>query len=99
MWQKKTISVVLPTYNEKRSIRSVIRSFERLGIVDEIIVVNNNAALGTSQEVAKTGAHEVFEPRQGYGAAIRRGLKEAAWDYIIVCEPDGTFLARDIYKL
>lgn len=99
MWQKNTLSVVLPTYNEKRSIRSIIRSFERLGIIDEIIVVNNNAVAGTSEQVAKTGAREVFESRQGYGSAIVRGLMEAQGDYIIVCEPDGTFLARDIYKL
>lgn len=99
MWQKKTISVVLPTYNERRSIRSVIRAFERLGIIDEIIIVNNNAATGTSEQVAQTGAREVYEFRQGYGAAIRRGLAEAKGDYSIICEPDGTFVAKDIYKL
>ncbi|MBI4213522.1 MAG: glycosyltransferase family 2 protein, partial [Chloroflexi bacterium] len=37
--------------------------------------------------------------RQGYGFAIQRGLSEASGDYLVVCEPDGTFLARDILKL
>ncbi len=36
---------------------------------------------------------------QGYGAAIRRGFKEATGDYLIVSEPDGTFRGRDIVKL
>ena len=67
--------------------------------MDEIIVVNNNAVVGTSEEVARTAAREVFEKRQGYGAAIRRGFKEASGDLIILCEPDGTFLARDLFKL
>ena len=56
MWNNRSISVVLPTYNEKDSIAECIRGFEALGFVDEILVVNNNAAEGTSQEVARTGA-------------------------------------------
>ncbi len=99
MWREKTVAVVLPTYNEKDSIAAVIAAFERLGLVDDIIVVNNNAAPGTSQEVAKTTAREVFEKKQGYGAAIKRGLREADADLICVCEPDGTFEPNDLFKL
>ena len=47
MWRGRSVSVVLPTYNEKDSIAEVIRGFEALGVVDEIVVVNNNAAPGT----------------------------------------------------
>ena len=99
MWSGKSISVVLPTYNERGSIRQCVLKFFKTGVVDEIIVVNNNAVAGTSDEIRGTGAKEVFEERQGYGAAIRRGLVEATGDYIIVCEPDGTFIEEDIFKL
>ena len=99
MYNGKSVSVVLPTYNEKDSIQKVIRDFENLGVVDEIIVVNNNAAPGTSEEVASTSAREVLEPVQGYGSAIRRGFREATGDLIAVCEPDDTFLAVDLLKL
>ena len=99
MWNNQKVSVVFPTYNEKKSIREEIEDFFGSGHVDEIIVVNNNAAAGTSQEVGKTRAIEVFEKRQGYGWAIQRGLKEAAGDLIIVSEPDGTFIGRDVAKL
>ncbi|MBB5873299.1 glycosyltransferase involved in cell wall biosynthesis [Allocatelliglobosispora scoriae] len=90
---------MLPTYNEKDSIAECIRQFEALGIIDEVIVVNNNAAAGTSEEVAKTGAREVIEHTQGYGAAIKRGLREANTDLVAICEPDGTFNPADIRKL
>ncbi|HME71834.1 MAG TPA: glycosyltransferase family 2 protein [Myxococcota bacterium] len=90
---------MLPTYNERASIRQCIVEFQQTGVVDEIIVVNNNAAAGTSEEVAKTCAHEVHEPHQGYGAAIQRGFREASGDLIIVSEPDGTFSARDVRKM
>ncbi len=99
MYNGKTISLILPTYNEKGSIREVIEDFEKAGAIDEIIVVNNNAVEGTSQEVAGTSAIEIHEPMQGYGSAIRRGLKEATGDLVVLCEPDGTFLAEDVFKL
>jgi glycosyltransferase involved in cell wall biosynthesis len=99
MFADKRVSVVLPTYNEKDSIRKVIRDFEALGVVDEIIVINNNAAAGTSEQVAGTTAIEVHETVQGYGAAIQRGFRECTGDLIAVCEPDYTFVARDLLKL
>jgi glycosyltransferase involved in cell wall biosynthesis len=106
-WRGSRISVVLPTYNERDSIRAAILDFAATNVVDEIIVVNNNAAPGTSQEVATaveqlpddTLLREVHEPRQGYGFAIQRGLREASGDYLVVSEPDGTFLGRDTFKL
>jgi len=99
MWQGERVSVILPTYNEKDSIRSVCERFLATGLADEVLVVNNNAAPGTSEEVAQTGAREVFESRQGYGWACRRGLAEASGELLVLCEPDDTFDPRDLKKL
>ena len=67
MWAGRSVSVALPTYNERDSIRACIEAFFATGVVDEVVVCNNNAAPGTSEEVAQTRAREVFESRQGYG--------------------------------
>lgn len=100
MWRDQTLAVVLPTYNEADSIAACIAEFEALGIVDDIVVVNNNAHPRTSAEVAPTSAREVFESTQGYGAAIQRGLVETAdADLVCICEPDGTFTPADLLKL
>jgi glycosyltransferase involved in cell wall biosynthesis len=99
MWKGQTVSVVLMTYAERDSIKRVIEGFSDLGLVDEVLVVNNNAQEGTLEEVAKTSAHQVFEPKQGYGHAIRRGLREATGDLVVLVEPDGTFLPSDLMKL
>jgi glycosyltransferase involved in cell wall biosynthesis len=99
MWRDKKVSVIFPTYNEKDSIRLAIDDFLSSSFVDEIIVVNNNAAPGTSEEVQKTRAREVFEPKQGYGHAIQKGMQEATGNYIIISEPDGTFAGQDVIKL
>jgi hypothetical protein len=99
MFDDRTIAVIFPTYRERASIRAVIEAFEALGIVDDLVVVNNNAEEGTSDEVRATSAREVLEPRQGYGAAIRRGIAETDADLICIVEPDGTFAAQDLWKL
>jgi glycosyltransferase involved in cell wall biosynthesis len=99
MWNGKTVSVVLMTYAERDSIRGVIEGFLATGIVDEVLVVDNNAQAGTVEEVRKTAARLVHEPLQGYGHATRRGLVEASGDLIVLAEPDGTFLPADISKL
>ncbi len=99
MWNGDEVSVVLPTYAEKDSIREVIESFFATGLVDEVIVIDNNAEPGTVDEVKKTGARLVHEARQGYGHACRRGLLEATGELIVLAEPDGTFLPADILKL
>jgi glycosyltransferase involved in cell wall biosynthesis len=98
MWKDKTVSVILPTYNEKNSIAGVVQDFFDTGHVDEVIVVNNNAAEGTDSEVSKTDAKLIHEEKQGYGYAIRAGLIQASGDLIVIAEPDGTFLAKDIIK-
>ena len=99
MWRDKTVSVIFPTYNEKDSIRAAIEGFLASGYVDEVLVVNNNAAAGTSEEVARTSAREVHEGAQGYGHACMRGLREASGDILILSEPDGTFSGHDVLKL
>ena len=98
MWGDKRVSVVLMTYAERDSIREVIEGFLASGVVDEVLVVNNNAQAGTKEEVEKTAARQVFESQQGYGHASRRGLVEADGDLIVLAEPDGTFLPG-IHKL
>jgi glycosyltransferase involved in cell wall biosynthesis len=98
MWEGKIVSVILPTYNEKDSIRECIDGFFATGYVDEVIVVNNNAAPGTAEEVAKTSAKQIFEKKQGYGHSIQRGLAEATGDLLVICEPDGTFRPKDIIR-
>ena len=100
MWNGKRLAVILPTYNEHLSIAACIQGFEALGIVDEVLVVNNNAHPDTSGQVALTTAREVLESTQGYGAAIRRGFAETkSFDLVCVCEPDGTFDPADLLKL
>lgn len=99
MYGSRTVSVVFPAYNEAGNIRTAIEDFLLAGVVDEIVVVDNNSRDGTAAEAAQTTARVVSEPAQGYGHALRRGLREATGDIVILAEPDGTFVGRDVLKL
>jgi glycosyltransferase involved in cell wall biosynthesis len=99
MHGSKTISVVLPAYNEEGYIRPAVDDFFVPNVVDEVVVVDNNSRDRTADEVRLTRARLVTETRQGYGYALQRGLAEATGDIVIMAEPDGTFIGRDVLKL
>lgn len=99
MWQGKTVSVVFPVYNEEVGIVAAIGDFLATGYVDEVVAVDNNSRDRSAELIRTTPAKLATEARQGYGFALRRGLREAKGDLIILSEPDGTFMGKDILKL
>jgi glycosyltransferase involved in cell wall biosynthesis len=99
MYGSRTVSVVLPAYNEEGFIRTAVEDFFASGVVDEVVVVDNNSRDRTAEEAARTRARIVNETKQGYGHALRRGIQEASGDLVVLAEPDGTFIGRDILKL
>jgi len=99
MFKGKKVSVVFPAYNEEENIASAVNDFLANGLVDEVVVVDNNSLDKTAAIVQGTKAKLVCETRQGYGFALQRGLNEASGDYVILSEPDGTFAGKDVIKL
>ena len=99
MWNGRKVSLVFPAYNEQDNIADAVEDFFRAGVLDEILVVDNNSRDLTAERAARAGARVVTETKQGYGAALQRGLREAAGDFIILAEPDGTFVGNDVVKL
>ncbi len=99
MWLGKSVSVVFPAYNEATGIARAVADFLACPAVDEVLVVDNNSSDDTAALALAAGARVVTETRQGYGYALQRGLREASGDYIILAEPDGTFMGKDVLKL
>jgi len=99
MWNGKRVSVVFPAYNEEEGIADAVRDFKAVDAVDEIVVVDNNSRDRTAELAAEAGARVVSEPKQGYGNALQRGMREARGDLIVLAEPDGTFASADVLKL
>ncbi len=99
MYKNKKVSVVISTYNESASIRGVIDDFFATGLVDEVVVVDNNALGNTREEVAKTKARLIVEKKQGLGWGLRKGLEEVTGDLIAMVDADGSYFSKDIEKL
>jgi glycosyltransferase involved in cell wall biosynthesis len=99
MWQDQRVTVVFPCYNEADGIAAAVRDFGGQPYVDEVLVVDNNSRDRSAELAAAAGARVAPETLQGYGHALRRGMREAAGDLIILAEPDGTFTGQDVIKL
>ena len=99
MLNQKTIEIILPAYNEEKSIRSYIQGLESLRIFDKITVVNNNSTDKTREEVQMTSAIYLEEKKQGFGAAVKKGLSNISSDLIFISEPDGSFNPLDIPRM
>lgn len=98
MYNGKTVSVVMPAYNEEKGISTVVRSFLSVPEVDEVIVANNKSTDRTAELAAEAGARVVQEERRGYGFASQTALRSATSDYVVVVESDVTFRAEDVRK-
>jgi len=69
--------VVIPAFNEARSIGLVVGDIPR-EFVDEVIVVNNASTDETEENARAAGATVLKEARRGYGWACLRGISYAA---------------------
>jgi glycosyltransferase involved in cell wall biosynthesis len=94
MYRDKTVTVVIPCYNEEEGIARVIPSLP--GSVDEVIVVDNNSTDRTSEVARNLGARVVFEKRKGYGAAYKAGLSAVTTDITVTMDGDGTYPTSQI---
>lgn len=99
MFRNRTVSLVVPAYNEEATIRQVVDEFRQEPHLDEIVVVDNNCKDRTAEYARAAGARVVVEPRPGYGAALLGGMNAATGDILVLVEADGSFRARDVEKL
>ena len=99
MYQGKSVSLVIPAYNEEATIAEVVSDYRGQSVVDEVLVVDNNCRDRTAELAASAGARVVAEARKGYGAALFGGMDAAKGEILILTEADGSFKARDLGKL
>jgi glycosyltransferase involved in cell wall biosynthesis len=99
MFREKTVSVVIPAYNEEQTISEVVRDYAACPDVDEVLVVDNNCKDRTAELAREAGARVVQESAPGYGKALLAGMRAATGEILVLTEADGSFKASDVEKL
>ncbi len=91
------LSIVIPVYNEEQGVKKVITQLQSalrsLNLEYEIIAVDDGSRdrsyeILTSLEGIKTIKHS---SNKGYGAALKTGLKQAKYEWILIIDADGTY--------
>ncbi|MBO4336902.1 MAG: glycosyltransferase [Lachnospiraceae bacterium] len=86
-------AVLIPCFNEAKSIRTVVEDF-RTHLPDaEIYVYDNNSTDGTDDIARAAGAIVRYEARQGKGNVIRTMFREIDADCYIIADGDNTYPA------
>ena len=95
------VSVIIPTLNEAGNIKEALTTIhENLAYPNEIIVVDGNSTDGTLEIVKDTNFCKlIIEPRRGYGLALRKGMKYAKGDVVVMVDGDGTYEFKHINRL
>ena len=87
------ISVIIPAFNEKRTLPRIISAVQdaELPLEKEIVIIDDGSNDGTREilEQYQNSCKIIFHGKnQGKGTAIRRGFKEATGDIIIIQDAD-----------
>ncbi len=98
----KTITVIIPAYNEESSIGNVIRDLP--GFVHEIIVVNNNSTDATEKYAKDAGATVLTELKAGYGNACLKGIEhikqqQKTTDIVVFLDGDYSDYPEELTKI
>ena len=98
------LSVVIPVYNEKKTLNELILRVEAVSIDKEVIIVDDASTDGTRDLLKKyekkEGFEVIYQPKnKGKGAALRAGFKIVKGEVIIIQDADLEYNPKDFHVL
>ena len=100
------VSILMPVYNEAKTIMDVLDLVKAVEMEKEIIIVDDFSADGTREILKKYFSEDkdsikvyYHEKNMGKGAALRTAIANATGDYVIVQDADMEYSPHDMLKL
>ena len=92
------LSVVMPCYNERDTIREIVARVRAAPMNLELVIVDDGSTDGTRAilaEIEREGARVIYrEKNEGKGAALRDGFAAAGGDVIVIQDADLSMTPR-----
>ena len=99
MKDKSKIAVLIPCYNESKTVAKVVKDYKKVLPEADIYVYDNNSTDGTDKIAKKAGAIVKYEYRQGKGNVIRSMFRDITADCYLMIDGDDTYPAEDARKM
>lgn len=99
------VSLVIPAYNEGKSVADLIGRAKtvlaELTEEYEVIVVDDGSSDESCKYAEEAGASKVIRhyKNRGYGNALRSGIQAANFDWIVICDADGSYDITELKHL
>jgi len=93
------IAVLIPCFNEEKTISKVIKDFQVALPSAKIVVCDNNSTDKTSIVAKESGAEVLFEPSKGKGNAVRKLFYSTNADIYVMADGDSTYDASSVNEM
>lgn len=97
------LSVIVPVYNEAKTIRQILEKINSVALDKEIIVVDDGSSDGTSKLLAGINYNNLkaihHTSNRGKGAAVLTGLSHTQGEFVVIQDADLEYDPNDYFKL
>ena len=95
----KKIAVLIPCYNEAKTIEKVVNDYKKALPSADIYVYDNNSTDGTDKIAKKAGAIVKYEYKQGKGNVVRSMFRDIDADCYLMIDGDDTYPAENAKEM